>query len=233
MSRLNAIAKALNDGDLALAWIGALQLGLPELADGAAVSRMATADRLLKAGFNPDELRDSHGRWTTGGVCVQPQLVQVPGYPDSISPVPDPKIRQTDPYGAGGFNRDRDKGRRHHHGVDLVASPGTVVTSPVSGRIAIFDPYGRDETKWGHFSAVQITTDDGYVVRVMYVDRDDLENGQRVEAGYTLGTAEDLSDVYPPKANGKGMTNHVHFDIRLGRTYLDPTPMVDAWQNEL
>ena len=67
MSRLNVIAKALDDGDLALAWIGALQLGLPELADGAAVSRMAATDRLLKYNFNPDEPRDSarpldHGR---------------------------------------------------------------------------------------------------------------------------------------------------------------------------
>jgi len=49
-----------------------------------------------------------------------------------------------------------------------------------------------------------------------------------VEAGYTLGTVQDLSEVYPPKADGKGMTNHVHLDIRRGRTYLDPTPMVRA-----
>ena len=66
MSRLNAIAKALDDGDLGLAWIGALQLGLPELPDGAAVNRMAAADRLLKAGFNPDEPRDPDGQWTAG-----------------------------------------------------------------------------------------------------------------------------------------------------------------------
>jgi rare lipoprotein A (peptidoglycan hydrolase) len=67
MSRLDAIAKALDDGNAALARIGALQLGLPELADGAAVNRMAAADRLLKYNYNPDEPRDSHGRWTTAG----------------------------------------------------------------------------------------------------------------------------------------------------------------------
>ncbi len=80
MSRLNAIAKALDDGDLGLAWIGALQLGLPELADGAAVSRMAAADRLLKAGFNPDEPRDWHGRWTTGGSADSAALQDPPVY---------------------------------------------------------------------------------------------------------------------------------------------------------
>ena len=65
----------------------------------------------------------------------------------------------------------------------------------------------------------------------MYVDTDNLEDGQRVEAGYTLGTVEDLSEVYPPKKEG-AMINHVHFDIRLGRTYLDPTPLIEAWQSE-
>ncbi len=252
ISSLNVIAKALDDGNATLAMIATLQLGLPELPDGAAATRMAAADRLLKYNFNPDEPRDSHGRWTTDGGAgaeAQPQLVtqnvpspataqddppklvHVAGYPDSTSPVPNPEIRQTDPYGAGGFNERRDNGRRHHHGVDLVAPPGTPVTSPVSGRIAIFDPYGRDATKRGNFSAVQITTDDGYVVRLMYINTDDLENGQDVEAGDTLGAVEDLSEVYPPKKEG-AMTNHVHFDIRRGETYLDPTPLVDAWQNE-
>jgi len=108
MSRLDAIAKALDDGNATLARIGALQLGLPELADGAAVNRMAAADRLLKYNYNPDEPRDSHGRWTTDGsadadpqpelltqnapspAAAQsdpPKLVHVAGYPDSIPPL--------------------------------------------------------------------------------------------------------------------------------------------------
>jgi len=115
-------------------------------------------------------------------------------------------------------------------GVDLIAPPGTPVTSPVSGRIAIFDPYGRDATKRGNFSAVQITTDDGYVVRLMYVKPGELENGQDVEAGDALGTVQPLSKVYPPTEDGP-MTNHVHFDIERGGTYLDPTPMVKAWND--
>jgi len=92
MMSLSVIAKALNDGDLALAWIGALQLGLPELADGAAVNRMAAADRLLKYNFNPAEPRDSHGRWTTDGSAgadPQPQLV--------TQNVPSPATAQFDP----------------------------------------------------------------------------------------------------------------------------------------
>ena len=66
MRSLEIIAKALDDGNVALAKIATLQLGLPELPDGAAVNRMAAADRLLKAGYNPNEPRDELGRWTTG-----------------------------------------------------------------------------------------------------------------------------------------------------------------------
>ena len=52
---------------MTLAQIATLQLRLPELPDGPAVNRMAAADSLLKAGFNADEPRDWHDRWTTGG----------------------------------------------------------------------------------------------------------------------------------------------------------------------
>jgi len=112
----------------------------------------------------------------------------------------------------------------------LIAPPDTEITSPVSGRVVIFDPYSRDEDKQGNFSAVQITTDDGYVIRLMYVKPSELEDGDYVEAGDSLGTVQDLSKVYPPKGR-KRMTNHVHLDIRYGDSYLNPTPLVDAWQN--
>ncbi len=62
----------------------------------------------------------------------------------------------------------------------------------------------------------------------MYINTDDLEDGQWVEAGDPLGAVEDLSRVYPSKGYRR-MTNHVHFDIRRGRTYLDPTPLIEAW----
>jgi len=112
ISRLNVVAKALNDGDMALAQIATLQLGLPALADGAAVNRMAAADRLLKYNFNPDEPRDWHGRWTTDGSggadprtelaqnvqseAARPKpskLIHLPGFPDSVSPLRDLQTR--------------------------------------------------------------------------------------------------------------------------------------------
>jgi len=70
MGGLNAVARALNGGEQTRAMVAALLLKLPDLDwDGAA--RIALADEALsKAGFNPDEGRDSQGRWTTDGALV-------------------------------------------------------------------------------------------------------------------------------------------------------------------
>jgi hypothetical protein len=66
-SSLGSIARALNGRDFGLAAIAAVQTRTPELSRGAA-ARLAKADsELAKYNFNPDEPRDWHGRWTTGG----------------------------------------------------------------------------------------------------------------------------------------------------------------------
>ena len=61
---LDVVAEALNRGDLGRAMIGAVHLRLDELSFGAA-ARIARADDAL-AKFDPNELRDDRGRWTTG-----------------------------------------------------------------------------------------------------------------------------------------------------------------------
>jgi hypothetical protein len=64
---LGVIARALNGGDLARAGIAAVLTRTPELSrEGAA--RLAKADGAL-AKYDPDEPRDWHGRWTTGGAA--------------------------------------------------------------------------------------------------------------------------------------------------------------------
>ena len=73
-SRLGAIVKALNSGDFALAAIAAVHTRTPELSREAAL-RLANADEeLAKRNFNPDEPRDWHGRWTTGGAAAQASI---------------------------------------------------------------------------------------------------------------------------------------------------------------
>ena len=60
---LQRIAKHLADSNVALAMIAAVQLRFGEIAEER-IERLARADTLLKANFNPDEPRDDHGRWT-------------------------------------------------------------------------------------------------------------------------------------------------------------------------
>jgi hypothetical protein len=66
------IAAALARGEIALAQIYGLQIPLPDL-DGNRLEQLARAASLVKAGFNPDEPRDWHGRWTGGGDTAQPE----------------------------------------------------------------------------------------------------------------------------------------------------------------
>ncbi|HWG06066.1 MAG TPA: hypothetical protein VG271_13715 [Beijerinckiaceae bacterium] len=66
MPDLAAVAEALDRNELALAKITTLHMRLPEL-DKTQVERARNADRLVKAGFNPGELRDARGWWTSDG----------------------------------------------------------------------------------------------------------------------------------------------------------------------
>ena len=45
------------------------------------------------------------------------------------------RSRISDPHGSGQFWADRDRGTRHHKGLDIVASPGEAVLSPVDGNV--------------------------------------------------------------------------------------------------
>jgi hypothetical protein len=87
-SRLGAIAKALNSGDFALAAIAAVHTRTPELSREVAL-RLANADEeLAKYNFNPDEPRDWHGRWTTGGAAA-PASIAAPEIESDRADEPD------------------------------------------------------------------------------------------------------------------------------------------------
>ena len=66
LAKLTQVAAALEKGDLALAMISALQLRLGEIPEER-VALLTGAEALLKHGFNPNQPRDWHGRWSTEG----------------------------------------------------------------------------------------------------------------------------------------------------------------------
>ena len=146
----------------------------------------------------------------------------------------EPKFRSCDgPYGCGYYGAKRTDARKNplspHKGVDVVTTPGETVKSPVAGTVVTpFDPYESILEKRGKLSAIRIETDDGHVVEVLYVDSKstNLKKGDKVEIGTPIGTAQDLSKVYPPIGETR-ITNHV--DIRIkdkSGVYKDPTPHI-------
>jgi murein DD-endopeptidase MepM/ murein hydrolase activator NlpD len=153
--------------------------------------------------------------------------------PEMTNPVPGAPIRGQDPAGAGHFGAGR--GTRTHSGVDIVAPPGTPIIAPVSGTVVRtnVEPYS-DPKHRGRYIGVDIETDDGHIVRLLYVSpADGLKSGVRVEKGKTqIGQAQDLH-----QSHDKRMTNHIHLEVhrpaerpegrgRPSRNYIDPSPYV-------
>jgi hypothetical protein len=65
---LDVIAQALNKGDIGRAMVAAIHLRLPDLNEEGA-AQIACAEEALNK-YDPNELRDERGRWTTGGGSV-------------------------------------------------------------------------------------------------------------------------------------------------------------------
>ena len=63
---LASIVRALDRGDLVMAQLLGLEIPLDELDDDR-LWRLSRAADLIKAGFDPDQPRDDHGRWTSEG----------------------------------------------------------------------------------------------------------------------------------------------------------------------
>lgn len=147
----------------------------------------------------------------------------------------EPKFRGHDGYGKGHYDAPRTDGNNKplpsHKGVDIVTTPGEPIYSPVAGTVVTpFDPYRTIPEKRGKLSAIQIKTDDGHIVEVLYVDSTsaNLKKGDKVKIGTPIGAAQDITkEVYPPRKDGSVMTNHVDIRIRdKNGTYHDPTPLI-------
>jgi len=75
------MAKALDDGQLALAQIYGIRIPVRELSE-VQTRQLAGVTALVRANFNPDEPRDAHGRWTDEGGATEGRP-RLPGVPPS------------------------------------------------------------------------------------------------------------------------------------------------------
>ncbi len=180
---------------------------------------------LAENGANGDGTGDDASNDLQMAQAEQKQSKSQP--PELELPTPDQQTRK-DGRGEGAFGVSRDGGKRQHNGIDLVAPPGTQITSPVDGKVvAPFDPNGKDPDKAGKLNAIRIETKDGHLVDVLYVDVDKakFKPGTSISKGEPLGPAQDLSPVYPPNAKGP-MTNHIHLQIQKDGKFIDPKPLL-------
>jgi len=138
-----------------------------------------------------------------------------------------PIQRAADPWGSGAYKAPRGSGRLHR-GIDLIAYPGAPILSVCDGVFTKYGyPYSPSDPKKGHLRYVQITSDDEIDFRYFYISIDlcipevcspvNIKLNDFVQSGDLIGNAQGLWDVYD-----KRMTNHFHFEVRKGRTFLDP-----------
>ena len=69
------VANALNAGNVALAQICGVHAVSPTDLDDEQLAKLSKAP-ITKSGYNPDEPRDWHGRWTTGGDTADTQIAE-------------------------------------------------------------------------------------------------------------------------------------------------------------
>jgi len=130
----------------------------------------------------------------------------------SISPV-----RHADEYGSGLFGASR--GKRDHNGIDYCVYPGSIILSPVTGRVTKLGyPYSSDLS----YRYVQITCERGYNHRFFYVQPQVMPH-TAVLKGEPIGISQELGNRYPR------ITEHIHYEIKVGNDYIDPD---DYWSEE-
>ena len=122
--------------------------------------------------------------------------------------------RGSDAWGSGHFGASR--GSRTHRGIDYACYPGTGIHTRTAGKVTKLGyPYADDTS----FRYVQVTDVHGLNHRYFYV-YPAVGVGDNVVAGEIIGFAQDIAGRYDKPE--KRMKNHIHYEIKQGKEYLDP-----------
>jgi hypothetical protein len=129
-------------------------------------------------------------------------------------------LRGTDSAGSGHYGASR--GQRVDLGIDIIATPGQTIVSPVSGRAVNF--VGATLKK----PMVDIIPSNSALgidkIRLLYVNAPANVSAwasYNVQAGHSVGTLADLvNELHYPA----GITQHVHVQVMVGGQWVDPTP---------
>lgn len=101
--------------------------------------------------------------------------------------------------------------RAPHGGTDYAAAPGTPVLAVNAGRVALIGEY--------FFPGRLVVIDHGLALYTLYFHLDSIAvaEGERVEAGQTIGTVG---------ATGRATGPHLHFGVQVGSARIDPATLL-------
>lgn len=131
-----------------------------------------------------------------------------------LAPVaaPDHQLRiRSDSSGKGYFGASRNKGRTHE-GIDLVAPVGEPIVASKTGRVSAAGP----EKGYGLY--IEIRHPDGLLTRYAHLSEVLTCTGEWVNRGQLIGKSGKSGN-----ASDASVKPHLHFEIKKGRTALDPT----------
>ena len=115
-------------------------------------------------------------------------------------------------WSGGSFMDKHTKGNRSHHAIDVYASSGTPIVSPVGGTIQSV----RSGSKLGG-TTVSVLGNDGitYYFAHMSKHAKGIERGQKIMAGHHLGAVGNTGSA-------RGTKSHLHFSMKRGGKALNP-----------
>lgn len=125
-----------------------------------------------------------------------------------------PPVRSPDIHGQGHFQAPR--GHRLHNGVDFAVYAGSAILAPCCAIVhKIGWPYSPEDPIKGNLRFVALEVVGGYMLRFLYV-KPIVAAGSFIERGQVIGYSQTLQAAYP------NITEHVHFDVKIGGVYIDP-----------
>ncbi len=137
-------------------------------------------------------------------------LVAIPSArPTNVEMVTSSYGYRRDPFtGAGAF----------HSGLDFRGARGTPIHAAAAGRVSFVG------TKSGYGNVVEIDHGQGIVTRYAHLSRFDVKLGQRVAAGFTVARMG---------STGRSTGPHLHFEVRVNGTAMDPRIFLEAKKDVL
>lgn len=138
--------------------------------------------------------------------------------PTLSNPINNGSRRVSDTWGSGAFGAPR--GTRQHNGVDISASLGETVLSPIDAKLVrVAYPYVTDLSLTGVLLE-GVGRHAGFTVKIFYMAPEMSRIGTQVVAGERIGAAQSLLTKYP------GIRNHIHLEVRQNGVVIDPQTLI-------